>query len=334
MLLLTSSAPVCEADYESKSEYTSPDETYYDIQGNPAEENKTEGRSGGGGAGNDSAPYNVSVDMLKKESSTTERGSISFPYIKYGWSIGTWYLSSYGLRFYNVVFNDEKILYDYRLPWVKIDGTKYSLTSGRCIDGPDLFVWHNLKMFKVWAEYLIASENVTIQVYVYFFEDGEMDPWAIVDCHDVDKDIVVAQRFDFDLGGADDDNAEFYVSTPAGNKWELVELEDHHRDSGNPDDSGVQWTLYDTDVDGMSYIVDQGVEIIPYHPDDSNMTILRYHSSQIGQDPGAYDNDEPTGLYSSALYDPYIGYDLVAWYVSEYKSEDWCNPGPWMLIDT
>jgi len=277
MVIGTSLGGTGSASYENKSELNSPDETYFDIEGDPASEEKGEERGG--------SPYSVSVDSLMKGEKEIQRSPITFPYEKFNWSIDTWYKSSHGLRFYNVQFEDEKILYDYRLPWVKIDNTKYNLTSAMRSDGPDLYVYNTAKAFKVWIEYYIAAENVHVEVYVYFLENGEMDPWAIVDCGRSNKDIVVGQRFDFDLGGAGDDNALFYTD----NGWDLCEEEDDHPDENEPEDDYLQWELADTDVDGSSFVIDQSVGIIPYHTDNSRLHIVRYHPSQIGGDPSDFD---------------------------------------------
>ena len=86
-----------------------------------------------------------------------------------------------------------------------------------------------------------------------------------------------------------------------------------------------------TDTDKRIYTL--GVDIIPYHVDDSDLLILRYHGGEIGGDPFTYDNDETTGLYSSAIYDHFEGRDLVAWYVSDYTNVKWCNPGPWTEVE-
>jgi hypothetical protein len=320
LLTVASIGPGCGADYEIKDEQVNPDEMWFGLEGMTFDEDKDMERSGSGGQSSSSSKYNVTVEMLKKGDKSRESGTINFPYEKFGWSIDSWYKSAYGLRFYGVYYEDEKILYDYRIPWVKIE------------DGPDLSVWKNLKIFKVWTKYSIPEEDVDIQVYAYFYDDGEFDPWAIVDAKGTAKDIVVAQRFDFDLDGSSDDNAKFFTDTPAGDRWELVEEEDDHPDAGQPEDDNVQWQLFDTDVQGLEAVVDQLAELVPYHPDDSTLSIVRYHWSEIRGDPGDYLTNETTGLYRVGTYDPYEGYDLVAWYVSEYDDEDWCNPGPWILL--
>jgi hypothetical protein len=329
MLIVASMGPQCSASYENKSELGEADETYYDVEGPEHLEEKEENRTGGGGSGGSNESYSTSVDVLRKGSSSMERDSVVFPYQRYNWSIGSWYRTSHGLRFYDIYYNEEKILYDYQLPWVKINGMRYDLTSAMRTDGPDLYVYTTVRAFKVWVEYRIASEDVDVEVYVYFFDDGEMDPWANVDGNDVNRNIVVGQRFDFDLDGAGDDNAEFYKMEG----WDLVEEEDDHADDGNPEIECVQWRLFDTDVLGEGFYYDQVVSLVPYHPDDSYLYIVRYHSNQVRGDPVDYDNDEATGLYSTSTYDHYTGYDLVAWYVSEYTQEDWCNPGPWVLVE-
>ena len=325
MMALSMIFPIGGAEYETKTELTAPDETYYYIEGPPPLDEKDQLPES---LSSSTSTYNVIVDMLKKGASATERSSVSFPYSNFNWEIGTWYRTSEGFRFYDVSYNNEKILYDYCLPWVKIGNMKYMLTSSMCTNGPDLYVYHTAQMFKVWIEYHIDEVDVYVEVYAYFGSEGQFNPWAVVDSNDKVA-MTVAQRFDFDLDGAGDDNADFY--TGAG--WELVEDEDSHYDDGNPEDGRVQWSLYDTDTQGSDYIIDQSVDIIPYHPDDSYLYILRYHSRQKDDYPSTYDNDEATGLYSPSTYDPYIGYDLVAWYVSEYGNTRFCNPGPWIKVE-
>jgi len=333
VLVLASVGPDCGAIYDSKTASSNPDVSYFDVEGPTAEENKTEERGGGGESLGAATSSNVSVDVKYKEKESLERGSVSFPYEKYQWSIGTWYHSSDGLRFYDVFYGDEQILYDYRVPWVKIGTTRYALTSSLRSDGPDLHEYNQGQYFEVWTEYHIEAEDVDIEVFVYFRSTGEMDPWVIVDCNSVDKNIVVGQRFDFDLDGWTDDNAQFYTSSPGGNYWELVEEEDLHADANNPEESFVQWRLFDTDVVGENPEQDQLVKIIPYSPDDSYLYVLRYQYSQLGGDPATYDNDQGTGEYNVTWTDPYDGEDLVAWYVSTYTSTDWCWPGPWINVE-
>jgi len=331
LLFVAACGPVSQAEYTTKSEYTNPQEVYFDVEGPTYDEDKEENRSGG--ESSSLKVLNVSVAKKTSSSESESRDTVTFPYSRFDWTIWSWYPSSYGLRFYNVYYKDEKILFDYRLPWIEIDSTKYALSSGICVDGPDLSVWPNQEIFKVWAKYEIQSKNVQVEVYVYFFGGGLMEPWAIVDCNDVDRNITVPQRFDFDLDGADDDNADFFVDGILGPHWKFVDEEDHLEDAGNPNQGGVQWALYDSDQVGITYDMDQIIDIFPYATDDSDLTVLRYHSSQISGDPADYDNDETTGLYSGATYDPYTGYDLVAWYVARYTDVDWCNPGPWIFVE-
>jgi hypothetical protein len=275
--------------------------------------------------------YEVTVDMLEEGAEKTVTTTVTFPYTKYNWSIGSWYRTALGLRFYDVKYKSEGILYDYRIPWVRVSGTVYNLTSDLRVDGPDLYVYASSKAFKVWMEYSIPSIDVDVQVYCYFFEDGEMDPWAVVDCNGASRSIVVPQRFDFDLGGSDDDNVQHYASHPLGNGWDLVTVEGGYADANEPDDNGIQWRVFDTDQQGISFVTDQRVDVEPYHADASVLTVLRYHGDQIAGVPSSYDNDESTG-YMSGTADPYNGFDLVEWYVSTYGSEDYCNPGPWMFL--
>lgn len=328
-MVLSALPPAGSADYESKTELDAPDWTFFGFESDSAEENKTLELLRGGSS---LSTQSVNVTIQKKGSSSRESGQVTFPYEKWNWTINKCYRTSNGLRFYGVYFEDEKILYDYRVPWVEFEGKRYDLTEARSDDMPTLYIWDSLGVFKVEVSYSFRAENVAVEVkeYCYFWEDGSFDPWVYVDCEPNEMDIRVGQRFDFDLDGAGDDNADFYLSN---NTWDLVEEEDDHRDKGNPEDNNVQWVLYDTDAVGTGSIVDQNVDIIPYHPDDSRLYILRYHWNQIAGDPSSYDNDETTGLYSGSTYDPYIGYDLVAWYVSDYTDVMWCNPGPWTEVE-
>ena len=327
LMVLSALPPAGSADYESKTELDAPDWMFIGFESDPAEENKTEELLRGGSS---LSTQSVNVTIVKKGSSSRESGEVTFPYEKWNWTIDKCYRTSYGLRFYGVYFEDEKILYDYRVPWVEFERTRYDLTEARSDGTPTLYIWDSLKVFKVEVSYSFQAGNVAVEVreYCYFWEDGSFDPWVYVDCEPNELDIRVGQRFDFDLGGAGDDNADYY--TDSG--WDLVEEEDDHPDGGNPEDDNVQWRLYDTDVFGTGYINDQIVNIIPYHADDSKLWIVRYHGNQIGGDPSSYDNNEATGLYSGATYDHFIGYDLVAWYVSDYEDTMWCNPGPWTEV--
>ena len=328
MVMGAMALPQVRADDIVKVELKDLSETYYDIEGPIFEENKTMTLDSG-----PSKTCNVTVDMLESGAEKAVKASVTFPYTKFNWSIGSWYRTSLGLRFYDVKYKTEGILYDYRIPWVKVGGTSYDLTSDMCTDGPDLYVYSTSRAFKVWAEYSIDSIDVVVQVYCYFFEDGEMDPWAVVDCHGASRSIIVPQRFDFDLGGSDDDNVQRYTSHPTGDRWDLVTVEGGYADANQPEDDGIQWQVFDTDRQGMGFVTDQRVDVEPYHSDTPYLTVLRYHSDQMGSDPGTYDNDETTGAYYGGAFDPYSGCDLVEWYVSSYGSEDYCNPGPWMYID-
>ncbi len=321
-------SPLSVADDSSKTELSYPDEVYFDLEGPTFGEDKQSERESGS-----SGTTSVTVDMLEKDAEETTRTTVTFPYEKFDWTVGSWYKSSLGLRFYDVSYGDEKLLCDYRVPWVKVGTTKYNLTSQSCIDGPDLSVYTSSEAFKVWAKYRIAALNIDVQVYCYFFGDGEMDPWAVVDCHGTNRNLVVPQRFDFDLGGSDDDNAQHYASHPTGDRWDLVTVEGGYADANQPEDGGIQWALFDSDRQGLTYVLDQCVDVQPYHADSPVLTVLRYHGSQVDGYPGDYDNDETTGVLISEAADPYNGYDLVVWYVSSYTREDYCNPGPWLYMD-
>ena len=323
LLFSLSAVPPGTAENPSKTELENPDETVFGFESDLALEEKEEEPLEG------MSNETVNVTLKKKGSSSSESSTVTFPYDKFNWTISKCYRSDNGLRFYGVYYEEEKILYDYRVPWVKIDGTRYDLTNIRSTDAPTLYIWNSQEVFKVEVSYSIDEKDAEVDVYCYFYADGSFDPWVQVDC-DKKRDIVVGQRFDFDLGGASDDNADFFFPNST---WDLVEEEDDHPDEGNPEDEGVQWRLYDTDVQGTGYFNDQTVDIIPYHVDGSELYILRYHSSEISDDPWSYDNNEATGLYRITTYDPFIGYDLVAWYVSEYTDVKWCNPGPWTEVE-
>jgi hypothetical protein len=323
-MVLSAASPMGTADYTSKSEHTNPDATIYGFESGTAEDNKSGERLMGGGS---STTETVNV-TLKKKGGSPESSSVTFPYEKFDWKITKCYRSSNGLRFYGVYYKEEKILYDYRVPWIEIDDEKFDLTSVRSNAAPDLYIWETLEVFKVSCTYTIQDEHTDVEVYAYFYKDGRFDPWVLVDSNQK-KNFVVGQRFDFDLDGASDDNADFYKTSG----WDLVENEDSHLDDGNPEDNHVQWRLYDTDVNGTGYINDQLVKIIPYNIDSSFLYIVRYHTNEMTGDPSLYDNNEATGLYSIPTYDPFIGYDLVAWYVSEYLDTRSCNPGPWTQVE-
>jgi len=326
LLALAAVPPVGSADYLNKTELQFPEEIVYGFFSEPADENKTEELLRGGSSG---STETVNVTVLKKGSSTLESGTISFPYDKFDWTIDACYETSNGLSFYGVYYKDEKILFDYRVPWVKIDNQRYALNKARSDADPDLYIWPSLSAFKVQISYTITEKDVTVDVYCYFYADGSFDPWVYVDCGNKNRDIEVGQRFDYDLGGASDDNADFFSDSG----WTLIEEEDNIPDEGNPNNASVQWRLFDTDVLGTSYTVDQMIEIIPYGIDSSELYIVRYHSGETSGDPSSYVDDEATGLYRITTYDPYIGEDLVAWYVSVYNHEKWCNPGPWTEVE-
>ncbi|MCK5413980.1 MAG: hypothetical protein KAJ35_01225 [Thermoplasmata archaeon] len=323
LLFALSAVPPSTAEDPTKTELENPDETYFGFESGWAMEDKEVEPL------KSTSNETVNVTLKKKGSSSSESSTVTFPYEKFQWTISKCYRSDYGLRFYGVYYDEEKILYDYRVPWVKIDGVRYDLTIAKSTDAPTLYIWNSQEVFKVEVSYSIDEADAEVDVYCYFYADGSFDPWVQVDCNRK-RNVEVGQRFDFDLGGASDDNADFFLPNST---WDLVRYEDDHPDEGNPEDGGVQWVLFDTDVEGTGSIVDQKVDLIPYHLDDSDLHILRYHSGEIGGDPFAYDNDETTGLYSGSTYDHYIGEDLVAWYVSDYTHVRWCNPGPWTEVE-
>jgi hypothetical protein len=327
LVLGACAVPWTSANPVVKQELNNPDEVYLDVEGQTYEDNKTGEPERGG---NDT--YSVTVSVLRKGSERAVTDSVTFPYQKYNWSITSWYRSPYGLRFYDVSYRGEKLLYDHQLPWVRVDGMQYDLTYDMRVDGPDLYIYSLSRVFKVWVKYSIPSIDTDIEVYCYFSESGEMDPWAIVDCNCMDRDIIVPERFDFDLGGSDDDNAQAYTLHWWGNTWDLVEEEGTIRDAGQPEAQGIQWRLLDTDAQGVGYVTDQLVDIKPYHTDAPYMTFLRYHYGEVVDLPGTYDNDEVTGQDVGGSGDPFVGCDLVVWYVSTYEDTDWCNPGPWMFM--
>jgi hypothetical protein len=328
-VLALSAVPMGSADYTTKTELDRPDEIHHGFESSSADEDKEENKSRSSPPPSLSAER-VNTTLVRKGSSSRESSSVTFPYEKFGWRISKCYRTDDGLRLYGVYFEDEKILYDYRVPWVMVGNNRRALTTSNSDGPPDLYIWETLEAFKVEVSYTLSLDDVEVKVYSYFYHDGSFDPWVIVDCDGDKKNIQVGQRFDFDLDGAGDDNAKYHTSLG----WDLVDVEDDFPDDGEPEDHGVQWLLMDTDVVEQVDVEDQLVEIIPYGIDSSVLYVLRYHNNELSGHPSSYDNNEDTGeyLYGGSTYE-YQGYDLVAWYVSAYEDTVWCNPGPWTEVE-
>ena len=122
LLFTLSAVPPGTAENPSKTELENPDETYFGFESGWAMEDKEVEPLKG--VSNET----VNVTLKKKGSSSSESSTVTFPYDKFNWTISKCYRSDFGLRFYGVYYEEEKILYDYRVPWVKIDGTRYDLT--------------------------------------------------------------------------------------------------------------------------------------------------------------------------------------------------------------
>jgi hypothetical protein len=303
---LLSAATEVSADIAGRPEDGTPDATYTNVQGDSQSETKGgAGPQGGGG---------FSIE------------SVTWPYSNFGWSITSWYSTSDGLRFYGVYFNSEQIFYDYRVPWVKIGANTYALTTARLSTGPDLLVY-NAGSFLVKAKYALGSPNVDITVSTRFYSNGTIEPWVLVDGKGSAYSMVVPQRFDFDLGGADDDNQQYY----SGSAWSYSATEHHTADASYGEDANhYQWKTFDTDQSGSTYVTDQAVNVIPYHPDGATWYHLRYNSGEIGGTPSSYENSQTINTYNSGQADPWVGQDAVNWYVSTYSSSSLAYPGPWL----
>ncbi len=302
------------ADTAGRPDDGTPDEVYEEVVGPDYPEDKDEGTSGmmaGGGA--------VSAMM---------GGGIQFPFEAFNWTVYSWASTNNGLRFYGVYYKDELILYDYRVPWVRVNGNLRSLTMFNLVQGPDLWIYQS-GMFLVKARYNLGNPNIDVTTVTRFYGNGTMEPWVLVDTHNAPINLKVGQRFDFDLGEAADDTQQYFD----GVIWRMTIGESAVLDSTyQANGSGYQWRDFDSDQSGGSYVLDQEAGIRPYSSDDSKWYMLRWCAGEIGGDPAGYLNGQTINGYVPGQADPWIGSDAVNWYVSNYVGTTLAYPGPWVRV--
>ena len=318
-VLLAGSFPA-SADTAGRPDDPTPDETYYDIEGPPYDEDK----SGGEGL---MVPLDAAASLAIGGASALT--AVSFPYSNYNWSISTWYSTNDGLRFFGIYYKGEQILYDYRTPWVWVNGVTRALTVGNLVDGPHLYVNYASSSFWVKARYNLGNPNIDVTVSARFYNSGAFEPWVLVVAASGVYNIGVGQRFDFDLGEAADDNQQYYN----GSAWKTPATETAIQDVWyGGDANGNEWRDFDTDASGNGNVVDQWVYVRPYHTDTATWYMLRYVPGQVGSTPGGYMNGQTINTYQPGLGDPWIGYDAVNWYVSSYTNVQVAYPGPWITV--
>ena len=301
------------ADTAGRPDDGTPDEVYEELIG-PAYGEK-EGGDGlvAGGA----ASFSVSAET-----------TYQWPVQLHNWTIYSWYPANDGFRFYGIYYKNELVLYDYRIPWVRINGNLRVLTIPNLVQGPDMWVY-NSGYFLVKARYNLGNPNVDVTIMTRFYSNGNVEPWVLVDTHNVQMSVKVGQRFDFDLGDTDDDNQQYYN----GVLWSAPGVENFVLDSSyQSNSSGWEWRDFDTDLSGNGYVVDQEVAVKPYSSDDSKWYMLRYAGGEIANDPGGFLNSQSINLYIANQADPWIGYDAVNWYVSNYPATTLAYPGPWLKV--
>lgn len=307
------------ADTLGRPDDPTPDETYYSVQGPEYAEDK-------GGAGPASAPATVAAYAVGADGAGMT--NVNFPYVKSNWSITSWYSTPDGLRFYLVFYKNEQILYDYRVPWIGVNGVKHALSTQQLISGPDLWVYYS-DYFVVWAKYNLGNPNINVYVITRFYGDGTIEPWVLVDGGNVHYNFAVPQRFDFDLGGPDDDNQQYYD----GSAWKYSTTEHSTLDATYGENaSGYQWRVFDSDQSGTGYIMDQEVDVTPYHADGARWYSLVYNIGEVSNDPVGYLNNQIINSKAPALPDPWFGADAVCWYASTYTLVTAAYPGPWVKV--
>ncbi len=301
------------ADTAGRPDDGTPDEVYENMVG-PAYSDKGPGGDAPMAAG--SASFTIGAS------------TVEWPLQLYNWTIYSWYPTNDGLRFYGVFYKNELILYDYQVPWVRINNNLRALTIPNLVQGPDMWVYYS-GSFLVRARYNLGNPNVDVTVITRFYGNGNVEPWVLVDTHSVQMSVKVGQRFDFDLGESADDNQQYYNgfawTTPA---TEAAVLDSTYQSNA----SGWEWRDFDTDQSGNGYITDQKVVVKPYSSDDSKWYMLRYGAGEVANDPGGYVSGQTINLYIANQADPWIGYDAVNWYVSNYPATTLAYPGPWMKV--
>lgn len=316
-VLLAGAFPA-QADTAGRPDDPTPDEVYYNVQGPSYGEDKSGGLS---------LQVSLTVSDLAAEGAGALTSSVTFPYALYNWSIDSWYSTNDGLRFFGAYFHGEQILYDYRTPWVALNGVSHALSTPNLIDGPNLNVYYASHSFQVKARYNLGNPNVDVTVSTRFYENGTVEPWVLVVSYAGPFNIAVGQRFDFDLGGSDDDNQQFYDGTG----WKTNAQEGVSYDAWYGEDAnGNQWRDFDTDASGNSNFIDQAVYARPYHSDAAAWYQLRYLAGQVGGTPASYLNGQTINTYVGGLPDPWVGYDAVNWYLSSYTNVQVAYPGPWI----
>jgi hypothetical protein len=316
-VLLAGSFPA-HADTAGRPDDPTADETYHDVQGPSYAEEKSGGLS---------FQLSLTLSNLVAEGAGALTASVTFPYSLYNWSIDSWYSTNDGLRFFGVYFHGEQILYDYRTPWVWLNGALHALTTPNLIEGPNLMVYYASHSFQVKARYNLGNPNMDVTVSTRFYENGTIEPWVLVVSYGGPFNIAVGQRFDFDLGGSDDDNQQYYD----GANWKTAAQEGAVPDAWFGEDAnGNQWRDFDTDTSGNSNVIDQAVYVRPYHTDASTWYELRYRPGEVSSTPVMYLTGETINTYVGGLPDPWVGYDAVNWYLSSYNNAQVVYPGPWI----
>jgi len=153
------------ADNETRTDDDTPDELYEGVSGPMFPDEKGQSMMAGGGEG-----ASLKGNKLLGGGGPQAMGGgsgISFPYENFNWSILSWYSTDDGLRIYEVSYKGEEIFWEYRVPWVKIGNTLYSLSDARMTSGPDLWVYMS-GMFLVRAQYHIQQANVDVTVIARF----------------------------------------------------------------------------------------------------------------------------------------------------------------------
>jgi len=268
------------------------------------------------------------ASLLDKDSLLLTATSVTFPYVKYNWTIYSWATTANGLRFYGVYYNSEQVFYDYRVPWVKVNGVRYQLASSMLTAGPDLGEY-NSGMFLVKSKYNLGTPNVDVTTITRFYGSGTIEPWVLVDTHGASSTIVVPERFDFDLAGSGDDSQQHF----SGTAWAYNSYETETADgSFGENASGYQWRTFDTDKSGNSFIYNVEVDVTPYSTDHSIWYHLAYNAYEFSGEPGNYESNQPINTYSSGSADPWTGYDAVNWYVAYYTTSTLVYPGPWLKV--
>jgi len=301
------------ADTVGRPDDPTPDYTYTAVEGPWYAENK-----GSGGA----------AALLKDTGAAAAATLVTFPYVKYNWTIYSWASTSNGLRFYGVYYNNEQVFYDYRVPWIKVGGNRYQLTASLLTAGPDLWEY-NTGVFVVKATYNLGTPNVDVTVLTRFYGSGTMEPWVLVDTKGVPSALQIPERFDFDLAGSGDDNQQYYN----GSAWCYSTTETSQSDSAfGENSSGYQWRTFDTDQLGTSYVYNVEIDVTPFHADNAIWYQLVYAASEISGDPGIYQSGQTINSYNPAAPDPWTGYDAVNWYVASYTATAAAYPGPWIKV--